>query len=60
MREKPSARKPENCPGYKIVLDRKGSNFNAFDTFKYWVRFIKHQKTTVLTAGYHAGGDIEQ
>jgi len=33
MREKRSARKPENRPGYKIYLTRKGSNFNVFDTF---------------------------
>jgi hypothetical protein len=41
----------------KLPLTRKGSNFNVFGPFKYWVRFIKHQKTTVLMAEYHTGGD---
>jgi hypothetical protein len=50
----------KNVLDTKFSLTRKGSNFNAFDTFEYWVRFIKHQKTIVLVAGYHAGGDIAQ
>jgi hypothetical protein len=35
MREKRSARKPENHLGYKISLTRKASNFNVFDTFHF-------------------------
>src|SRR5262245_14331666 len=46
--------------GTKFTLTREGSNFNVFDPFKYLVRFIKHQKTTVLMEDYHTGGDIPQ
>jgi len=60
MREKRSARKPENRPGYKIYLTRKGSNFNFFDTFYLLEKGKKRQIATALMVDHHAGGDISQ
>jgi hypothetical protein len=48
MREKRSARKPENHPGYKISLTRKSYDFNVFDTFYSLERCRELKTATAL------------
>jgi hypothetical protein len=57
MREKRPARKQEIVLEQNF-LDKEGSNFNVFDTFKLLEKGKKRKITTALMVSHHAGGDI--